>query len=406
MSWAEGIAGNERSVVTIFSRNDQRPALSADRAQPPGVHDGLPDTDSRRLVPIDNLKAVLVAWIIAGHALLGYTAIGGWPYDEVSEGTMPTRVELLLAAVLGPTALIVIGTFFFLSGLFAPDSIDRQGPAAFIRQRIFRLGLPWLLFMLLIWPFLMWIAYRSAGRPLEIWHALGARQPLLDSGPLWFVQILLYVSIGHALWIWTRQGRVRHSHAAALVRTAVIIAAASFVIRLWFPARSQQVFELHVWQWPQCVGLYVLGVLVASRGWAEQVPARLARRCGIAALAAIGFALLIMAVTGVTNLKRDTVVFLGGWHWKALALDVIEATLVVAGSVWLLAFAQRRLTDRAVTLTRVSRSAYAAYLFQAPVLIGLAIAARSLEWPVLIKAVLVAALAVVGSFGLGRILTR
>jgi len=176
--------------------------------------------------------------------------------------------------------------------------------------------------------------------------------------------------------------------------------------QLWFPARSQQVLELHVWQWPQCVGLYVLGVLVASRGWAEQVPPRLARRCGIAALAAIGLALLIMALTGVTNLKRDTVVFLGGWHWKALALDVIEATLVVAGSVWLLAFAQRRLTDRAVILTRVSRSAYAAYLFQAPVLIGLAIAARSLEWPVLIKAVLVAALAVVGSFGLGRILTR
>ena len=115
---------------------------------------------------------------------------------------------------------------------------------------------------------------------------------------------------------------------------------------------------------------------------------------------------MIMVLTGVTNLKRDTVAFLGGWHWKALTLDVIEATLVVAGSVWLLAFAQRRLTDRAVTLTRVSRSAYAAYLLQAPVLIGLAIAARSLEWPVLIKAVLVAAFAVVGSFGLGRILTR
>ena len=240
--------------MTIYGRSDQHPGVSVDRAQPPGFRYGL-SLDSRRMVPVDNLKAVLVAWIIAGHALLGYTAIGGWPYDEVSEGTMPTGVELLLAAVLGPSALIVIGTFFFLSGLFASDSIARHGPPAFIRQRILRLGLPWLLFMLLIWPFLMWIAYRSAGRPLEIWHALGARDPLLDSGPLWFVQILLYVSIGHALWLWISHGRVRHSHAAAVVRTTMIIAAASFVIRLWFPARSQQVLELHVWQWPQCVGL-------------------------------------------------------------------------------------------------------------------------------------------------------
>ena len=70
--------------MTIYGRSEQHPGVSVDRAQPPGFSYGL-SLDSRRMVPIDNLKAVLVAWIIAGHALLGYTAIGGWPYDEVSE---------------------------------------------------------------------------------------------------------------------------------------------------------------------------------------------------------------------------------------------------------------------------------------------------------------------------------
>jgi len=50
-------------------------------------------------VPVDNFKAVLVAWIIACHALLGYTAIGGWPYDEVTEVTLSPRAELVLSAV-------------------------------------------------------------------------------------------------------------------------------------------------------------------------------------------------------------------------------------------------------------------------------------------------------------------
>ena len=79
--------------------------VSAEPARPPLVQDQLPET--RRVVPIDNLKAVLVAWIIAGHAMLGYAAIGGWPYDEVSETTLPPRVELVLVALVGPTALFV-----------------------------------------------------------------------------------------------------------------------------------------------------------------------------------------------------------------------------------------------------------------------------------------------------------
>jgi hypothetical protein len=378
--------------------------VSADPARPPLIQDQLPET--RRIVPIDNLKAVLVAWIIAGHAMLGYAAIGGWPYDEVSETTLPPQLELALAALLGPTALFVIGTFFFLSGLFAPSNIARHGAAGFLRQRLVRLGLPWLLFTLLIWPVLMWFAYRSAGHPIPIWEAWQARQPFLDSGPLWFIQILLYVSLFHALLAWRGYGRELDLRTISLVLTAACIAAASFAVRLWFPARSQQILDLHVWQWPQCVGLYVLGVLVADKGWAERIPPHLGRRCGIAVLGTIAVALAIMAATGVANVSQDDIPYLGGWHWQALTLDVGEAALVVAGSVWLLAFAQRWLTHRAIGLTRWGRGAYAAYLLQAPVLIGLEIAERSLPWPAVIKAVTVAALAVAGSFTLGRLLVE
>ena len=105
-----------------------------------------------RLIAVDNLKALLVAWIIGFHALLGYTAFGGWPYDEVNEVTMSPSTELVLSRVLGPTSLVVVGTFFFLAGLFAPVSVRRHGPGRFSRGRLVRLGLPWLAFMLLIWP--------------------------------------------------------------------------------------------------------------------------------------------------------------------------------------------------------------------------------------------------------------
>jgi fucose 4-O-acetylase-like acetyltransferase len=185
---------------------------------------------------------------------------------RVSETTLPPRVELVLVALVGPTALFVIGTFFFLSGLFAPSNIARHGPAGFLRQRLVGLGLPWLLFTLLIWPVLMWSATARLDIRSQIWEAWQARQPFLDSGRLWFVQILLYVSLFHALLAWRGYGRELEPRTTSLVLTAGCIAAASFAVRLWFPARSQQILDLHVWQWPQCVGLYVLRVLVADKG--------------------------------------------------------------------------------------------------------------------------------------------
>jgi fucose 4-O-acetylase-like acetyltransferase len=393
----------------VVGRWDNAPAMSADSAAAETaqstVSQDLP-TDIRRFAPIDNLRAVLVAWVIVGHALAGYTVVGGWPYDEVTEATMPRNLEWILGTILGPTALFVMGTFFFLSGLLAAGSIARHGPAGFIRQRLFRLGLPWLLFTLLVWPVLMWAAYRSAGHPLPIWEALHARQPFLDSGPLWFVQILLYVSLGHALLTWGTQGWGFQPRAISLIAMAIAIAAASFIVRLWFPARSQQILDLHVWQWPQCIGLYALGVLVAHQGWAERVPLRTARRCGVTVALAVTTGIAVAALLGLSDFTRDSVPFLGGWHWQALSLDVVEATLVVAGSVWLLGCSQRWLTSRTGGLSRMARGAYLAYLLQAPVLIGLEIAGRSLDWPAVVKALIVAVVAVIGSFGLALLLTH
>jgi hypothetical protein len=104
---------------------------------------------------------------------------------------------------------------------------------------------------------------------------------------------------------------------------------------------------------------------------------------------------------GGVNFSRDGVGLLGGWHPQALAFDVVEASLVVAGSVWLLALAQRRLTSRAPVLAASARAAYAAFMLQVPVLLSLEIAARPIPWPPKVKAVLVGTLAVAASVGLG-----
>lgn len=120
--------------------------------------------------------------------------------------------ELALTYLLGPTALFVIGTFFFVSGLLAEFAMARKGPARFAADRLLRLGVPYLVFMALLWPMFMWFAYLVAGHDVSYWWAFTHRQPFLDSGPLWFAEVLLYVSLGYAAWRWvTAQAGLRPS---------------------------------------------------------------------------------------------------------------------------------------------------------------------------------------------------
>ena len=52
------------------------------------------------------------------------------------------------------------------------------------------------------------------------------------------------------------------------------ITACSFVVRLWFSARSGQIGDLHLWQWPGCAGMFVFGVVTARHRWDRHIPER------------------------------------------------------------------------------------------------------------------------------------
>jgi hypothetical protein len=89
------------------------------------------------------------------------------------------------------------------------------------------------------------------------------------------------------------------------------------------------------------------------------------------------------------------------------AFCLVEGVPTVGASVWLLALAQRHLGRTFGPDARsLSPSAYAAFVVQGPVLVGLALALRHLGLPGDVKAVLVAGLGLVGSFAVGRLVTR
>ena len=186
-----------------------------------------------------------------------------------------------------------------------------------------------------------------------------------------------------------------------LVAFAAGIAIATFVTRLWFPIDSRQVFELHVWQWPQCIGMFVLGLACAENDWLQPVTARVRRRAGISSLVAL------VAVVVAFGVGRDSIdPFAGGMSWQAILVAACEGALAVGLAVWLLGSFQEHVDHAGRLLRAMGRAAFGAYIIQAAVVIGLAVLLA--DWAIApeVKALVVAPLAVAGSFGVAWLLTR
>jgi hypothetical protein len=360
---------------------------------------------TKRLTYLDNLRVVMVAGVIAGHAIAGYAGMN-WTYADVAEGEMGTASQSVFGLLILPFAVFVMALFFLVAGLLTPASLDRKGPRRFTRDRLIRLGIPLAAFTFVLWPLMTYGLYAVAGSDWSLWDVY-ADDPTLDNGPLWFVEVLLIYSLVYAAWVAWRSRRSHVSNpvttgplrARHLVALGAGIAIATFVVRRWFPFDSLQFTNAHVWQWPECIGLFGLGIVSARRGWLRPVPERIRRGCGWVALVAT--VTLIVAFASTQDPDRSVETFGGGWRWEALVLASIGGALSVAASIWVLAFAQRHWDRAGRTARAMGRAAYAAFMFQGLPLIVAALAIRAFGVPLEVKALLVAAGGIAGSFALG-----
>jgi hypothetical protein len=376
-----------------------------------------PTAPRARVAYLDNLKVLLVAVIIAAHGIVAYSDLeSAWPYQDVQEVQLGAVSNAVLSLVALPAVLFVMGLFFLISGLLTPGSVARKGPPLFARDRLIRLGVPLAIWTLVIWAGAKWAVYQVGGETSSFWWRFVHSDPFLDTGPMWFVEILLVYSLAYAAWrLWRGRRAVAEDRRPAsapdaplsgrtLVAVAVAVSAGTVLVRLVFPLLSGRIGQSHLWQWPQFVAMSGLGIVAAQRGWLAPVPDRIRRGCGYAALLGV-LAFLTLAGTIVLIDVDPEVWFEERLHWAPMILAAIEGPLAVGFGIWMLGVAQRRLDRRAGPFGRaMMRSAYAAFILQGVVLIGLMIALRSVGLPAEVKALGVAALGVALSFGLAWLL--
>lgn len=111
---------------------------------------------------------------------------------------------------------------------------------------------------------------------------------------------------------------------------------------------------------------------------------------------------LVTAVAVATaeplGLSEDA--YFGGWRLTALFAAMAEGLIAVHAPIWVLSFAERHLSGTGRLRRAMARGSYLAFMLQGPVLVALAIALRPIDLTGDVKALLVAALGIVGSFAL------
>jgi glucans biosynthesis protein C len=374
-------------------------------AAPSAVEPAIADRAATRprLAYLDNVKVALTAGVIVGHAAMTYDAVGTWIYEE--KPGMSGLAKDVVGAFIGVGVLFGLGLFYLIAGLLTAAPLRRLGPRRFLVSRGWRLGVPLVAYVLIVWPVLQWWIDRAKGDRTSLatsWrHQFsGAEWQSLGTGPLWFVAILLVATAGWTLWRWGVPAKVAEETGPSpstlkVTHLAVVsasIAALSFLLRLRFGLDTKQFLDLHVWLWPQSVALFVFGAVASERGWLTAVPAGILHVCRRSLLAAFA------AMVAMIFLSNGPDSFKGGWHWESAGFAMFEGVLSVAMCVLVLDVCRRRFDTQGPVRRWMSRSAYGAFVAQGPVLVAIALAMRHLSVSGNLKFLVLAVTAVAGSF--------
>ena len=217
---------------------------------------------------MDNLRVAVIAGVIILHAATAYILDVDWYYQERTTSTL-TPLLLVFPALLG--GLFGLGPLFLLGGLLAAASLAHKGPGGFARGRLVRLGLPLLAFFVLLDPLTGYLVALAESDHPRLWPYLADQTGTRDTGPLWFVAVLLALSLAYAGLRRLRPARVGVTAGVGprqLAAVAAVIAAGSFMMRLVSPLATDTYANLTWAAWPQATGLFTLGVLAGERdGW-------------------------------------------------------------------------------------------------------------------------------------------
>jgi len=358
-----------------------------------------------KIAYIDRLKVIMTILVILHHTFITYGAPGGWYFYQKTTNEI---VKIPMTMFVAVNQSFFMGFFFFLSAYFMPSSLRKKGAKKFIGDRVIRLGIPLVFYSLVLGPLMNYmIYYWGYGKHITLTQYLSGYDSWIDFGVLWFVAaLLLFTLIYVALDALAskKDEQVRKITFSQVVLFALAIGVVSFLVRLVFPlgwVLKPVGFQLAYF--PQYIALFSAGILAAKYKWLDSIGDKQGRKGLLLALLMVLVVFPLLFV-GVKVLKLPFDWFNGGWHWQAIVLGLWEQLTGFGIIVALVAKGKRSWNNGSSFWDSLSRRAFAVYIFHPLLVISLTLEFFSWTIEPALKLLVVAPLAVAGSFLLASVL--
>jgi glucans biosynthesis protein C len=342
-----------------------------------------------RLLYLDNLRTTAITLVVLGHVAVSYGAEGDWYLH--GEGQASPLAFILMLPLMAIGAAFMMGLLFMIAGYFTPHSYDRKGPGLFLVDRLKRLGIPLLLFAIVINPIIKYLVETHAGEYQgSYWSFIPPYVRNLDSsgfGVTWFLEALLIFSVFYALWrLLTHslprrdapdRGGVPSNLNIALF--ALLLGFATFVVRIWAPVN--QYFEpehLEFAHFPQYIAMFAVGTVAFRRNWLTAFSDAQARTWRWVALVFILLLPVLVIAAGALSGELDER-GAGGLNWLSLAYSVWEGFMCVAMVITVLAWFRKRFNHQGRLARAMSESSFAVYVLHPIIIVPLALALSGIQ---------------------------
>jgi surface polysaccharide O-acyltransferase-like enzyme len=338
------------------------------------------EAPKNRLAFIDNLRSLVVMLVITVHAGVTYSGFGGWYYIEGSPEKLNIPETVFFGFFLSFMQAWTMGILFFISAYLAVKSLSKRGTKSFIKERLFRLGRPLLIYMFLISP-LIYFFLLNGQVENNIWKSYLYFLFNLSwlTGPLWYVQILLIFCF---LYIITRKifpkrkavNRITPKNIVFIILSTGITA---FLIRLVFPIGTS-FSNLQLCYFASYIALLILGVITAENDLLEHITKR-ENIIWLKLSLIIGTPIwcLIMIFGGA--LKGEMYIN-GGFRWQSFSFALWEAFTAIGFSIGLTALFREKINIYNKFTRLLAENAFGIYVFHSPILISISLMLR--QWAV------------------------
>ncbi len=163
-----------------------------------------PSVMSRSSLALDNLRAIVILIVLAFHSVMAYVkwiptstpVFDSPPYNWRSFPIIDSERFFGFDLFCAWQDIYLMSLMFFLSGLFVWPSLVRKRNRGFLRDRVVRLGLPYVFGLVVLMPLAFYPTYRvTAVNPslLAYWQEWRAL-PFWPNGQLWFLWQLLVLN--------------------------------------------------------------------------------------------------------------------------------------------------------------------------------------------------------------------